>query len=189
MTVLADILTDIEQLTVAERLKLASIIMGSTPSQTTTEYTNLLPTRTNGINCPNCNNRGVKNGTVRGVQRYKCKACNTSFGDTNGTVMAYSGKDLNLWVAYLKLFVRGFSISKITRELGISKTTAYAWRIKVLEKMKDSMPAPSLEGIVEADETYVPESFKGNHSGDGFRTPRRSRSRGKQVSVRGISRQ
>ncbi len=55
--------------------------------------------------------------------------------------------------------------------------------------MKDGMPAPSLEGIVEADETYAPESFKGNHSSDGFRMPRRSRSRGKQVGIRGVSHQ
>lgn len=188
MTDLAEILTGIEQLTVAEKLKLASIIMETTQAPTR-EYSNLLSTRTNGVFCPSCNNRGVKNGTVRGVQRYKCKTCNTSFGDTNGTVMAYSGKDLDLWVAYLKLFVRGLSITQITRELGISKTTAYSWRIKILEKMKDATPARSLEGIVEADETYVAESFKGNHNGDGFDMPRRSRSRGKQVSLRGISHQ
>ena len=51
------------------------------------------------------------------------------------------------------------------------------------------MPEAALEGIVEADETYVPESFKGNHTGDGFKMPRRSRSRDKEVSLRGISRQ
>lgn len=188
MTKLADILTDVERLTVADRLKLASIIMENS-QPVNSQYEDLLSTRTNGILCPTCNNRGYKNGTVRGVQRYKCKICNASFGDTSGTVIAFSQKDLDLWVEYLKLFVRGLSVKTITRELGISKTTVYSWRIKILEKIKASMPEITLEGIVEADETYVPESFKGNHTGDGFKIPRRSRSRGKEVSLRGISRQ
>lgn len=41
----------------------------------------------------------------------------------------------------------------------------------------------------ELDETYFPESFKGNHAKGSFRMPRPSRHRGKQVHKRGLSRE
>ena len=44
-----------------------------------------------------------------------------------------------------------------------------------------------LEGIVEMDETYIAEPFKGNHAKSGFAMPRPSRKRGKEVTKRGIS--
>ena len=37
------------------------------------------------------------------------------------------------------------------------------------------------------DETFLPESFNGNHKKSGFAMPRKSRKRGKQVKKRGIS--
>ncbi len=37
------------------------------------------------------------------------------------------------------------------------------------------------------DETYIAESFKGNHTKSGFVMPRPSRKRGKEVTKRGIS--
>ncbi len=41
----------------------------------------------------------------------------------------------------------------------------------------------------ELDETYFPESFKGNHSKGSFTLPRKPRHRGKQVHKRGLSRE
>lgn len=41
----------------------------------------------------------------------------------------------------------------------------------------------------ELDETYFPESFKGNHAKGSFTMPRPSRHRGKQVHRRGLSRE
>ncbi len=44
-----------------------------------------------------------------------------------------------------------------------------------------------VSGVVEMDETFVAESFKGNQKKSGFTIPRKSRKRGKEVSKRGIS--
>lgn len=44
-----------------------------------------------------------------------------------------------------------------------------------------------LKRIVEMDETYIAESFKGNHVKSGFVMPRPSRKRGGEVTKRGIS--
>lgn len=42
-------------------------------------------------------------------------------------------------------------------------------------------------GVVEMDECFIPESYKGNHKKSGFVMPRPSRKRGNQVKIRGIS--
>ena len=49
------------------------------------------------------------------------------------------------------------------------------------------MGVGDVDGIVEMDETFVAESFKGNHKKSGFEMPRPARKRGKQVKKRGIS--
>jgi hypothetical protein len=45
----------------------------------------------------------------------------------------------------------------------------------------------SVDGIVEMDETFIAESFKGNHRKSGFYMPRPARKRGGEVKKRGIS--
>lgn len=46
-----------------------------------------------------------------------------------------------------------------------------------------------VDGVVEMDETFFPLSYKGNHKRSGFKMPRPARKRGKQVQLRGISRE
>lgn len=54
-------------------------------------------------------------------------------------------------------------------------------------------PLPLVQGRAglrcELDETYFPESFKGNHARGSFTMPRPSRHRGEQVHRRGLSRE
>ena len=49
------------------------------------------------------------------------------------------------------------------------------------------MGVGDVDGIVEMDETFVAESFKGNHKKSGFKMPRPTRKRGKRVKKCGIS--
>ena len=44
-----------------------------------------------------------------------------------------------------------------------------------------------VEGVIERDEIYFAESFKGNHVRSGFKMPCPSHKRGKEVTKRGIS--
>ena len=46
-----------------------------------------------------------------------------------------------------------------------------------------------VSGVIEMDETFVAESFKGNQKKSGFVIPRKSRKRGKEVTKRGISKE
>ena len=63
----------------------------------------------------------------------------------------------------------GLSIRKSAAKCGISNATAFYWRHKILGALQNITEIKQkLSGIVEADETFFPLSFKGNHSKDGF---------------------
>lgn len=49
------------------------------------------------------------------------------------------------------------------------------------------MGTGDVDGVVEMDETFVAESFKGNHKKSGFSMPRKIHKRGKEIKKRGIS--
>lgn len=137
----------------------------------------------NNTTCPDCHSENfVKNGKNRGIQRLKCKDCGTTFGLRTNTVVHYSHKPLVLWERYIQLMFDGYSIRKIAKELKIANATAFYWRHKILSALK-KITKSNLSGIVEADETYLALSFKGQKSG----LPRRARRRGRQTKKRGTS--
>ena len=57
--------------------------------------------------------------------------------------------------------VDGLSVRKAARKCGIDNTTSFRWRHRFLRGLKDKKDS-SLKGIVEADETFFLESFKGS---------------------------
>lgn len=60
-------------------------------------------------------------------------------------------------------------------------------RHKFLDSIRTYIETRTVEGIVELDETFLPESFKGNHRKSGFVMLCLSRHRGDEVKKRGIS--
>ena len=136
--------------------------------------------------CPNCKSEQYRKvGKTRGVQRYKCKFCNKTFGATNNTPFYRTQKELATWNLYLDLMFSGpMSIRKIADQVGIYYRTAFHWRHKILNALKQ-IDSSKLSGIVEADETYFPLSYKGKKRG----MPRRAHKRGSEIRVRGISKQ
>jgi len=76
----------------------------------------------------------------------------------------------------------GETIAKAATRCGVDYTTAFRWRHRFLEALNRDKPT-RLSGIVEADETFVLESFKGRRRG----LPRAARKRGGKASKRGLS--
>jgi len=76
----------------------------------------------------------------------------------------------------------GETIAKAATRCGVDYTTAFRWRHRFLEALNRDKPT-RLCGIVEADETFVLESFKGKRRG----LPRAARKRGGKASKRGLS--
>ncbi len=139
--------------------------------------------------CPHCGANSVKkNGKANGLQRYFCNSCKKTFSEFSLSPLAYSKLPLDKWVAYAKGMVLGFSIRKNAREVGVCVKTSFYMRHKVLDCIRVYMGIGDVDGLVEMDETFFPLSYKGNHKKSGFKMPRPARKRGKQIQLRGISR-
>ncbi len=79
---------------------------------------------TNTVFCPVCGSiKIIKNGTKNGRQRYKCKDCAKTFGDTIGTVTFRSKLSIAKWIELIKLTLQRESCRTIAKELGINKQT------------------------------------------------------------------
>lgn len=138
--------------------------------------------------CPHCNSTSFKkNGTKNKAQRYLCKDCNKTFTDTNNTILFSGKKDIEVWKKYIHCLLEKHSLRKTAQICNISLPTAFAWRHKILDTLQTMMNEVELNGIVEADETFFPLSFKGNHKN--FSLPRLAKKRGGSASRRGLSRE
>ena len=72
-----------------------------------------------GLACKRCGGgEYVRNGLLRGKQRYRCKACGLNFTDTPPR-----GKPLALKVAAVLLYVSGLSMNRTAKRLGVSTPT------------------------------------------------------------------
>ena len=132
--------------------------------------------------CPHCASAGaVSRGKARGLRRYRCKACGKTFGALTGT--ALSGLHYKeRWLSFGEALAKGETIVESAERCGIAPSTAFRWRHRFLKAVRQ---APDrLRGIVEADETFVLESRKGERKLD--RKPRR---RGGKARKRGLSRE
>jgi transposase-like protein len=137
--------------------------------------------------CPGCSaTLVVRNGQADGLQRYKCRACSVSFNALTGTPLARL-RYRERWLAQCAALQDGLSVRKAAAQLDVHRTTAFRWRHRFLQcpaTIKDL----AMRGVVEADETYVLESFKGQRvalAGAG----RPSRRRGGKARKRGLSRE
>jgi len=131
--------------------------------------------------CPRCGNeRCYRHGFANDLQRYRCCACGRTFNDLTGTPLArlrLKGK----WLAYSQVLLDSLPVRKAADRVGVHRNTAFRWRHRFLHWVKLDRPA-ALNGIVEADETFLLESQKGSRTLE--RPPRR---RGGRAAKRGIS--
>ena len=120
--------------------------------------------------CPHCGNDKVyKHGhDSRGSQRFRCRppsqgGCGRTFNGRTGTPFARMRKP-ERWSLFLQALSAGHrSLDDLHKfgEVGVSRRTLWRWRKVVLEALGDDEPK-RLKGIVEVDETYFRESFKGS---------------------------
>lgn len=144
----------------------------------------------NGIICPKCGStKCVKNGMEKDKQRFICKECSKSFRTTTGSAISSTKLENEKWIEYIKCMINGKSIRKSAEIVGVCVKTSFYMRHKVLDAIKAYEDRGKVSGIVEMDETFLAESYKGNHKKSGFKIPRKSRKRGKEVTKRGISRE
>jgi hypothetical protein len=86
------------------------------------------------------------------------------------------------WPAQAEAMIDGVSNAKAAKRCDVDYTTAFRWRHRFLAALAGDKPG-RLSGIVEGDETFILEAFKGKRSG----MPRKARERGGKSAKRGIS--
>lgn len=124
------------------------------------------------LNCPYCSSSEyISRGSYKGVKRYQCKSCKRYFNSNSGTALYHIHKK-DKWQQYIECMNKGYSLRKSAKVVGISYRTSFNWRHKILSTLPEVEPA-KLGGIVEADDTYFPNSEKGNRNLD-----RKARKRG-----------
>jgi transposase-like protein len=132
--------------------------------------------------CPHCGNNGVHAwGRSRGKPRYRCSRCRKTFNPLTGTPLAGLHKP-ERWNDQAQALMSSETVARAAARCKVDGTTAFRWRHRVLAALNFDHPR-RLQGIVEADETFVLESFKGLRSG----LPRAARKRGGKASKRGLS--
>lgn len=131
--------------------------------------------------CPHCLASHVQRwGKESNLQRYRCGTCQKTFNALTGSPVA-GLKRRDAWAQYAQAMIDGARVRAAAGQAGVHRTTAFRWRHRLLQ-----LPAQErdteLHNIVEADETYFLESFKGRRD-----LPRRARHRGGSAAKRGLS--
>ena len=131
--------------------------------------------------CPDCgHSRHYRHGIVRGLQRYRCRACGRTFSALTGTPLARL-RHRARWLDYLKELLDSRSVRAAAKQVGVHRNTSFRWRHRFLDGVRDDRPE-RLAGIAEADELFLLESQKGSR-----RLDRPARRRGGVAHSRGIT--
>jgi len=85
------------------------------------------------------------------------------------------------WQDYADALSQSLTVRAAARQCGVSKNTAFLWRHRFLSEIAQHQDTQE-SGIVEADETFFLESFKGQRQ-----LPRPPRKRGGSARKRGLS--
>ena len=134
------------------------------------------------VGCPHCGSPEVRPwGGARGLPRYRCAECRKTFNPFTGTPVA-GLHNKERWLDQARALIEGQSLANAAERCRIDPSTAFRWRHRFLAALNDDKPN-SLSGIVEADETFILESFKGRKGG----LARPARRRGGKAAKRGLS--
>ena len=138
--------------------------------------------RVASIGCPHRANREVVRwGQASELPRYRCKACSRTLNALTKTPQA----NLRLkekWADQTRAMIGGVSTATAAERCGVHYTTAFRWRHRFVASLAGDKPR-AMADVIEGDETFILESFKGKRSG----MPRKARKRGGKSAKRGLS--
>lgn len=135
--------------------------------------------------CPNCkseNAKFIKKGVNSGKQRYECKSCFSVFvWDVNK--LTYNSKvGSDKWDIVIRDTMSLVPLLETASRTDLSERTIFRMRHKFLLVLESIIQTQQLSGVIECDETFVQESYKGTKI-DG----RKARKRQTPASKRGLS--
>ena len=130
--------------------------------------------------CPQCAAEGaVIRGQANGLRRYFFRGCGKTFNCLTATPLARL-RHKERWSEFGASMSKGETMAASAERCGVAGSTAFRWRHRFLRAVSGGVV--KLRGIVEADETFVLASRKGERNLD--RNPGK---RGSKASKRGLS--
>ena len=140
------------------------------------------------VECLHCGSvKVVRNGKQSGRQFYLCKNCGKAFTETATSAIAHSHSGKTVWKQVIRDTIDGVPIDKTAASLDLAHSTVFNMRHKILYCVEQTIlkTAGVMDGVCEADETYVLESVKGRKiPADYHRKPRKH---GAKASKPGLS--
>lgn len=131
--------------------------------------------------CPRCQAQALRPwGFSHGLPRYRCKGCRRTCNALTGTPLARLRRR-ECWARYAEALLESQTVRDAAAFCKVHKNTAFRWRHRFLSLIAEHR-AQHESGIVEADETFFLESFKGQR-----RLPRPARQRGGRAQRKGYT--
>lgn len=149
--------------------------------------------RQTDIQCPACKSSdytlfGTYKTHCEKIQRYRCKACSKVFTPMKNSLVSGSSFSYRDWIKFIDCLYNGHTVGQAAKACNISEKTAHENRTRLFYALKLLNDKVRLQGNIVLDETYLPVSFKGNHSkNEDFVMPRAANRRGGENHEKGIS--
>ena len=111
--------------------------------------------------CPHCGSEHVRKRTetkIGRIGRWNCHDCTATFKVTHGTIFHGTKIALQKWFAAIALMLnakKSISSHQLARDLDLNQSTALRMEGCIRAEMAKKTNSLLLEGIIEADETYI----------------------------------
>ena len=114
--------------------------------------------------CPHCKSENLHHWGIRNQrQRYRCRDCRKTFNAFTKTPLARL-QHPEKWNQYLDGMTQSTTLRRAAKACRVTLKTSFNWRHRFLQVIEDDQ-SNELGEIVELDETFFRESFKGQKKG------------------------
>ena len=157
--------TALSEMTTAQRLDLMAALRSRMQAETAKVVVARREVELGGARkCPHCGvSRYYGHGKDRrGFQRFRCEGCGKTGNALQGTGLARL-RHPEKWLPFAEMLAQRKSLADTAGALGINRKTALHWRRTFLAAPM-AHQAAGLSGVIEADETFFHNSFKGSRA-------------------------
>ncbi len=142
--------------------------------------------------CPQCESTHVRRrneSAIGRIGRYNCHDCRSTFKATHGTLFHGTKIPLQKWFLAIALMAnakKSLSSCQLSRDLGVPEKTC--WRMMMAIRAEMGTDNVLLQGIVEADETYIGGKRKKDYDKEGGEPRKHGRGTPKDVVLGAVAR-